>query len=230
MDSELQQLLQHAARQTAGGVPAGPVQGFGPAPAALPEGVYGAHDLLQQEGPGVPFPMPGGKQVYVHPVTPDEVIWLNSLAAREVERLRLQSEPEADLNVKIRARVYQVIACCRVGAEFGAAPVFQAIHAEAVRRNLPYPLIEAICARSDRLGIQEDLGRRAVRFFGSRMGHWLATWSSRSSEDWEATCRDALARCASSVSSLKTPEELLTLELPALPAPPMEPLATEPEE
>ena len=206
----------------------GDTNGFHPTE-ITPGGIYSAADLLGSYRTEWQ-PMPGGKQVCVHPVSPEEVIWLNAQAVREARAIPKLAESEYPLQVRIRAQVYQVICCCRTGEEPNAPQVFGPEHAEALRRNRGlYSTIQRICRLSDELGGAEDEAdqlREALADFFGRAGSWLETCSSGLSAETCEGWRQALAAFAAHVSPWKQPGSLsltdLRQALPLLPVTPGE--------
>jgi hypothetical protein len=210
MTPEERKRLLDQTRQVAdfGHLPAGPVTAPAAAPeAAVPAGVFSAADLFALETwetRAEPVTMPNGKTVWVHPVTDDEARWLNAQAGKEARGLTITDPEEvADWAIR-RARVYQVILACRVSPEWGAPRVFAPLHADAVQRNLPLPLVETIIGTSDRLGRGVSAERAAVADFFAATRTWLQTWCSGSGggspENWPANLA-AFASCVSRVSA-----------------------------
>jgi hypothetical protein len=187
-----------------------------PSPAA-PDGIYSAADLLSEEGyRSEPYRMPNGKQVWVHPVSPEEAMWMNRSAVSEVrasgrlrEGLTQQEIHELNEEARTRAQVYQVVCCCRTGPEMDAPPIFQPQHADPLRKR-PGMLdaIQDICRISDSLSAGTSaaalLEEALAGFFGA-MTSWLGMWCSQLSTDSLTDCKEILSDFASSVSSINQP-------------------------
>lgn len=160
--------------------PTGPVtQLKGKSGPAVPEGIFDPSDLLSLPTCSQPYPMPNGKVVWVHPVSPAEAIWLNVQALKEVRSLNLSDPQESALESRLRAQSYQAVCACRVGPEPTARAVFHPDHAEALRRNLPSEALQQICSLSDRLGAAGSAEYQQVLDFFDGAQTWLMTWLSQ---------------------------------------------------
>lgn len=125
--------------------------------------------------------MPNGKWLWIHPLSPEQCVWLNGQAKRHLERLRMKSEdPAYPVAYRALGWVYQAIACCRTGPEPDAPPVWTVDRADRLYRN-PKPGLEAlqeIVRRCDELGRgqEEALSEELRGFFGDIAGR-LNSWS-----------------------------------------------------
>ncbi len=179
-----------------------------------PEGIFSAADLYDFMPSAVQYPMPNGKSVWVHPMSPEEVTWLNLMAFREVQRLAVEAD-EAGYLRQERAKIWQVVACCRVGETGDAPRVFQPENAAALRRNRGWwQAVRDICRISDGLGSQETALTETLRdFFGILAEALHSTSSSLPNEGSESAC---LARCGLLVSSIQRRGTLTPSDLEAL--------------
>jgi hypothetical protein len=205
------EMLAHTQRvATYGEQPAGPITGppAGVSVAADDEGeIFSEADLLVQPFEPFRYTMPNGRVLWIHAVSPDEAIWLNANALREVKALRLDDENEAHLQRRFRAQIYQAICVCRKGPAPDAPHVFKPESAETLRRNKGWlGAVQDIVAISDRLSrSEEDETKKAlVDFFGSTAS-WAKTFASRltmGSPDCSALAQiaESFAACASSIA------------------------------
>jgi len=139
-------------------------------------------DLWEAKAPGVAFAVPGTpKRFFVHPITSDdyELMLRWSLADEIPDPGNVGGNPrKAALDAQFltqRMREYQVVLCCKQGEGRDAARLFQRSDASALRRMLPYAVINRICALSDELtGTDETLGA-GVRGFFTRIASCLRT-------------------------------------------------------
>lgn len=188
--------------------PEGPVmtkrQGESAAPS--PADLFTEADLESFCYRSEPYAMPGGKRVWVHPVSIEEAAALNIRALQEVRRLNLPPE-EAAVQHRLRAQVWQVIAACRKGPEPEAARVFGPEKAEYLRRNPGWlGAVQGICALSDSLSEGETEAQRlreALSGFFEQLQARLSTlsshWSTASPGNTEASS-EVLEGCVSFVS------------------------------
>lgn len=199
--------------------PAGPVTSFPQKPpSSVPEGIFAPEDLLKPVQRAEPFTMPNGKSVWVHPVSPDEAVWLNVQTVKDLQRVGEVSEAEARIRALTLAWSYQAVCACRVGPEPNAARVFHPDHAEALRKNLPNETLQQIAALSDRLGSADAASREVVRGFFDALRTWLTTCSSQLSTDTLGTWRERLEACASCVSLVSARGMLIPTDADALSA------------
>lgn len=213
-----------------GHLPDGPVMEGASSPAAGDDDLFNPDDLSLPTYRAERYRMPGGKgHVWVHPISVEEAVWVNSQAQKEVERLQGLTPYEANLQRIFRAQVYQVILACRKGPEPTATRIFHPDHAEKLRKNPGWiEAIQQIAALSDQIAGGETEAarlREALTDFFDRAGSWLGTCALRltgASETLQSASLAALAAFATSVSSMRQPEkltdlDLLTLTFPALP-------------
>ncbi len=191
------------------------------------EGVWSALSLYDFAPPPKWYEMPGGGGIWVHPLSDEEINWMNLQAAREVRALRLPEDQEAERAVlqQARARVWQVILSARQGEEPGAAQVLRPEDAPALRRNPGWwQAVRNICRLSDSLGADEAVLLETMRdFFEAQAAALLSLSSSLSSEGGATGCRKVLQDFSSLVSSIKqrgrlTQQDLSTLRALSLTA------------
>lgn len=203
--------------------PAGPMGGTAPAGPLNPpsDDSYTADDLFASS-PARRKRMPNGRWLWVHPLGLEQVVWLNGQATRHLNRLQFgASDPAKPVAYKVLAWVYQVIACCRVGPEPDAAPVFTVEHADALYRN-PQPgseCIQQIVALCDELGQPGDteaLSELQADFFGV-IASWLGISASRLSTDSLESWQGALREFAEFAWHIKQRGTLSKSDLQALP-------------
>jgi len=191
--------------------PTGPLtQLKGKSGPAVPDGVFDPSDLLSLPARSQPYSMPNGKVVWVHPVSPEEAIWLNVQALKEVRGMNLTDPQEAALQSRLRAQSYQAVCACRVGPESTARAVFHPDHAEALRRNLPSETLQQLCALSDRLGASSDAEYQQVLDFFGNAQTWLTTWLSQWTTDLPERGRsslEAFAACVGRIVQRRTWDE-----------------------
>lgn len=201
-----------------GAMPQGPVSPAAASPAADSDLFSAATDLLLPTR-AERFEMPNHKKVWVHPVSPEEAVWLNAQAAREAEKIKTDSPAETAVRTQVLGQVFQVICCCRKGPEPTAAPVFTVEHAQTLYRNRGWlEPVQRICALSDRLGGDETtLQEQLVGFFGHAES-FARIWSSRLSADTLETLRGHLEEFASCVSCVTQRGFLASNDLAALAA------------
>ncbi len=198
-----------------GAPPQGPVtEAPAPSNGHAPEGIFSAADLYEFAPVAVQFPMPNGKAVWVHPMSPEEVTWLNLMAFREVQRMAVEGD-EAGYLRQERAKIWQVIACCRVGEAGDSPRVFQPENAAALRRNRGWwQAVRDICRISDGLGSQETALTETLRDFFGILAEALDKISvSLSNMDLG---NFSLDRCVLLVSSIQRRGMLLPSDLEAL--------------
>ena len=221
--------------QEHGDEPRGPVTATDSIPrgarAADPDAYDPDADLNCTETGARKFRMPSGGIVWVHPLSPEEVIWLNGQADRHLTRLRLaETDPARRVAFRVLCWVYQSIACCRRGPEPGAPHVWELKNAEALYRN-PRPghetlqRIVLLCDEIGRGGAGSILTEELVGFFGAT-ATWLRTCCSRLTTDGPENWLPALEGFASYVARIAlqgtfAPSDLA--ELPPLPSPPSPP-------
>src|SRR3569833_1682267 len=89
------------------GMVAGPAQA---APTVTGSDTFSVSDLfgLAEISRAEPYPKTGGIKLWVHPVSPDDTIWLNAQAVKEDHGQNLQDQGAALLQNRIRAMTYQV--------------------------------------------------------------------------------------------------------------------------
>jgi len=199
--------------------------------ASVPDGVFDpdvdlSPETAEGEGRYEWYTMPGGKRVCVHPVSPEDAGWLNRQAVREVRALGLLRDdlsPEemraqaydAKIEVELRGRIYQAIACCRVGPLSTDAKVFRPEHARKLRATPGYlDAVQDIARLSDSLSSGKSeaaLLREVMADFFGRMASWLGTWSSALSAGSCPTLPEILSDFAASVNST-TQQKTLSIE------------------
>ena len=177
--------------------------------AETPEGVFSIADLYEVANwtKATSVPMPGGKRVWVHPVTVEDAQWLNVQAradARTEAKVRPFTTPrEEAIWTTIRAQVYQVVCVCRVSETPGAGRVFKPENVDALQKNLPYGIIERIVATSEALDADTDVERQVLQDFFDACQSCMATWLSPSDGATLESSRSDLEAFASCVSRVK---------------------------
>jgi len=226
--AHVQRLQEHGPR------PAGPVVLASAGTAAPMDDGYDADEDLAGSASGArKFTMPNGRILWVHPIGPEQVLWINGQATRHVGRLALKpDDPMRPLAYRMVAWVYQVIACCRKGEAPDAPYVYTEKHAESLFRN-PRPgheCIQRIVHLCDSLGNQqeESLSTELVDFFAGTAS-WLSILRSR----WNTVSREsglaALAAYERFVARITLRGKLSVSDLadfPPLPEPEAESRAT----
>jgi hypothetical protein len=170
--------------------PAGPVRDEAPPSVSAPAAGGFQRTPLSLGDRSERYPLPNCQTLWVHPCSVDDKIFINCRSVEDTAKTRqLGDEPTAfaaravQMETIIRAQVYQVVACCRQGAEPTSAPFFQPADAEYLRREPGYiNAIEEICAISDSLtaGRSESAAlKEAMAYFFSRTQRWAETWCSR---------------------------------------------------
>lgn len=194
--------------------PAAPVQ---PANENLPEGIFSPSDLFDAAlYPAVEFAMPGGKRVWVHPGTVEHAAWIAAQAGRDARRSPSDDPDERTQFQQFAAMIYQVVCVCRAGPEPGSKQVFGPEHADALRRNLSWETVRAICSLSDRLGGENAVYEAGLADFFDATRNCFEMCASRLTTDSVDACRTYLEQCASTVSrsSSRSAEELRALTPP----------------
>lgn len=187
-----------------------------PAP-TVPVGIFDPSGLFQAlDGRAEPYRMPNGQQVWVHPVSIEQVAWITRQVLREIRKAGLMKEPdsqeqaqERQVESELRSRVWYAVHVCRQGPEPDAPEVFpdKARAAEALRRNPGYlQAVTEIAALAESLSSGKSewaaLKEQVSGFFG-RMESWLASLASLSETELPTgSCRRVLQDCASSISSI----------------------------
>jgi len=172
--------------------------------------VFSAADLAENEQTCEVYRMPGGKRLWVHPVSLEEALWINTQAMRETNQVDTRDQAEINLQIRVRAQVWQAQVCCRVGPETNAQRIFAPEDAVRLRKSPRFlTAIQEIAAISDRLsqGASEAEGlREGLRGFFERVANLLETLRGLSSIT-EPTCSPeaamALADCETSVSCMR---------------------------
>ncbi len=180
-----------------------------------PEALYSA-DFYRSE----PYQMPGGKRVWVHPISVAEAMQINRQVLKEIraaglmETAKTEAEAKAlqqdqGIELQFRGQVWQVIACARTGSAPDSPKVFLPKHAEALRSNPGLAeTVQEIAGLSDRLAkgqTEAELLKEALGHFFGSMENWLGTLLSRIEQGDTISCRESLEDCAASVSALRQP-------------------------
>lgn len=181
---------------------------------------YGIGDLGGAGPEPKRFRMPGGKWVWVHPLTPEDVIWINGNAARDLAQSGLKDAIERNLYYRFRGYCYQAVTCCRRGRDAGSPQIFAAKHVDALfrNRNPGSTVIEQIAKLSDSLGEASDveLSAGALDFFGRAEG-LLRTCVSQLNADTLESWREVLTAFADYASRTRLRKTLSTEDLADMP-------------
>ncbi len=213
---------EQASRAARFGLPPEPPVDLPPAVGLPPEreGVWSALRLYDFAPAPLRYEMPGGGAVWVHPLSDDEITWLNLQAAREIKALRLEGEQAeyAGALQQARAQVWQVILSCRQSEDEGSPLVFRFEDAPALRRNRGFwHAVRNICRLSDSIGADEAPLLETMRDFFGELGEGLHSLSSSSSNGaGETGSLVALTRLGSLVSSIRRRGKLTQADLTTL--------------
>lgn len=223
-EDERQAALAKAQRVATYGPDPAPPVGVETAPAApantdeeAAAELFSAADLAAYIAPAERYVMPGGKALWVHPLSLDEVVWVNAQALKAVRRTPPADDGEAQLQTQAWVQVFQVVACCRKGADAAAGTVFGPEDAEKLRRNRGWwESIQQIAALSDRLGSESvPLDGILAGFFGA-MESWLTTCSSPSNTGSPGISPEVAGACGQFVSSIRRRGKLLRTDAETL--------------
>lgn len=108
-----------------------------------------------------------GKKIWVHSLSGDDILLMNSRVAKELNTLRITDLEERQNQSEIRLQVWSAILACRKGPGSDAPEVFKPEHAAQLRQKTSWAFVREVFMRLQHASnIESGLTEVMTHFFG----------------------------------------------------------------